>query len=554
MAKVSRRKSKTPKIPKTIDLKADAVFEESDASKATDAALEAGLNAKVDVVADDLESSDVIDANAEIVADIKVDDAVIEASGIVAAEKEADNHTNDDTANKNETPSKPTDEPIIATVVPVKKKSRLGLYAGTFLSALVGGGIALGGAGALNKVGWLKYVPYADGLVYGGDTSKDAAALESAQTQIESLKIQISEMNSNNNSSDIIARLNALEGSASRSADVDLSSIEEAIKAALEKSELANLNSQKALSKYDELSTSILTTGLATGVNAGGGLDEEALKTLLAGQSSAMNDSFETRILALEAKPEKIPVDNSSMLLQLDEVSKSVATLSTQIDSVEKSSQESSKQTNDLLTSELGLINDKINTEILGPMADVKAAAGAALTGQKVAHSVTARSLKAALEHGGNFSNEVFAVQALLGENETLDLLKPIAEKGILTPKQLLVEFDVVEQKIFELESKPANDAGVMDKFLSSAKSLIKIRPKGALTGDSASAVASRIRAGIVSGDLEIAENEWDGLTEDAKALSANWVEKLNARIEATNLVSKLIEALSTTASTKNKG
>lgn len=539
MAKVSRRKSKTPK---TIDLKADAVIEESDASKATDAALEAGLNAKVDVVADDLGSKDGVSGKADIV----VGDDVIEA-----AEKEAEKTLDAkiDVAGENEQSSN-ADTIVPPIAAPVKKKSRLGLYAGTFLSALVGGTIALGGAGALNKVGWLKYVPYADGLVYGGDTSKDAAALEAAQAQINALEVQITQLSSeNSNASDLLDRVAALEASASNIVVPDFSNIEAAIKSASDKSDLANQNGLKALSKIDELSTSIVASA-----GSAGGIDEEALKTLLAGQSSSVGDAFETRILALENKPDIAPVDNSNLISQIDAVSSSVTALSSRIDGVEQASQESSLKANEMVNTELSLINEKINNEILGPMAEVKAAAGAALTGQKVAHSVTARSLKAALEHGGNFSSEVFAVQALLGENESLNLLLPIAEKGVLTPKQLLLEFETVEHKIFELESMPSSDAGVLDKFLSSAKSLVKIRPKGAVKGDSGSAVASRIRQAISKGELEVAGKEWSGLNEDAKTLSADWFEKLSSRIEAKNLVSVLIEALSTTASAENKG
>lgn len=547
MAKVSKRKSKTPK---TIDLKADAVFEESDASKETDAALEAGLSGKVDVVAGDLKKGSTKASKSKIKADIVVDEAVIQSAEKKAALNVEAIESGKAEVNKNDKNASDEAQSVEATnddsevVAPIKKKSRLGLYAGTFLSALVGGGIALGGAGALNKAGWLKYVPYADGLVYGGDTSKDAQAVEAAQLQINELKAQISQLSSNDNSADLIGRIAALEANAnstSGSRNVDLSNIEQAIDAVSKKSKLANTNAQKALTKIDELSTSIVTSS-----GSAGGIDEAALKTLLAGQSNNLTNAFETRITALEAKPATAPIDNSNLVSQIDAVSNSVSSLSTRIDGVEKTSQES--------VSKISLINEQIDSEILAPMAEVKAAAGAALTGQKVAHSVTARSLKAALEHGGNFSSEVFAVQALLGENEAIELLKPIAEKGVQTPKQLLAGFKTVEDNIYILESKPAKDAGVMDKFLSSAKSLVKIRPSGAVEGASASAIASRIRAAINVGDLDGAKTEWDGLNEKSKELSLNWIDGLNNRIEAGNLVSKLIEALSASATAKDEG
>lgn len=548
MVKAKRRKSKSPK---TIDLKADAVFEESAASKETDAALEAGLSAQVDVVVDDFGNSDAVGAKADIV----VDDAVIEAAknevpqnSDTGTESVGSKNTNENTSENNGKESA-VDAPIIASV---KKKSRFGLYAGTFISALVGGGIALGGAGALNKVGWLKYVPYASGLVYGGDTSKEAAALETAQAEINALKVQITELSSSSSSSAVlIERIAALEASVSDAASadlssIDLSSIENAVKSASEKSDLANQNAKNALVQINELSTKIVTTA--------GGIDSDVLKDILAEQSSDLAQVFESRIFALESKSEITPVDTSKTISQVNEVAQSVTSLSSRIDVVEKESQHSSATVMELLTSELALINAKIDNEILAPMAEVQAAASAAMTGQKVAYSVTARSLKAALDHGGKFSSEVFAVQALLGENETLNLLKPIAEKGVQTPKQLLVGFKVVEDKIFDFESKPTKDAGMMDKFLSSAKSLIKIRPKGAVDGANATAVASRVRLAISNGDLDVAKTEWEGLPEAAKDISANWYEGLSTRIEAGNLVSKLIELLSVTASPENKG
>lgn len=498
VVKATRRKRKSPK---TIDLKADAIVEESNASMETDAAIEAGLNPNQDTSRASVEapSAKIVDAEKTD----KTKDTKKEASSF-GAEGIADKNLK-------------TEEPM---VTPPKKKNRAGFYAGTFLSALVGGGIAIGGAGALNEAGLLKYVPFASGLIYGGDTSSNtsmsATVLEGTQTEISLLKEQIAGLKSAQPASispELLERIAALEAAAQNSANiavgevVDLTKIESALADVLDKSNTANQNSQDALAKISELS-----------------------KTMVLPSVSGVADT--------------------ATISKLNGLTGSLATMSERMDVVEKGTRESSAY----VAGQLASMNDKIKNEILAPMAEVKAAASAALTGQKVARSVSARSLKSALENGGRFSSEVLTVQALLGTNETITALMPLAEKGVQTTKQLAVGFKTVEDDIFQSQSIPQEDDSVINKFLSSAKSLVKVRPKGVLTGDGAVAIASRIRGAVEDGNLDVAKTEWEKLPDAAKELSANWMQGLEERLSAEGLIATLIKALSVTASAENKG
>lgn len=489
MAKVARRKRKSPK---TIDLKADVIVEESNASMETDAAIEAGLNSKQDA------GVEVVDAEA---AD-KTENTQKDTSSSIA-DGEPDENSK-------------VEDPMVA---PIKKKSRAGFYAGTFLSALVGGGIAIGGAGALNKAGLLKHVPFASGLIYGGDASKGAAPAETTQTEINLLKEQILALKSAKPSPispELLDRMTALEAVVQKSdgaatetgaVAVDLSKIESALADVLEKSNTANQNSQDALAKISELS-----------------------KTIVLPSVSGVVDAATTS--------------------KLNSLSGSFASMSKRMDVVEKGTRESAAY----VAGQLASMNDKIKNEILTPMAEVKAAADVALTSQKVARSVSVRSLKAALENGGRFSNEVLTVQALLGTNETITALMPLAENGVQTVKQLAANFKTVEDGIFASQLAPQEDDSVINKFLSSAKSLVKVRPKGVLTGTGAIDIASRIRAAVEGSNLSAAKTEWETLPDEAKEISINWMQDLKNRLSAENLVATLIKALSVTTSAENKG
>ncbi|MFK7901926.1 MAG: COG4223 family protein [Nitratireductor sp.] len=495
MVKASRKKAKSPK---TIDLDKKDFVAETDASAQTDAALEA---AKLD----------------------KVDDANIDAD-LPNADEVSEN-----TADKAEELAQETANEML----PVKKKSRFGLILGTFLAATAGGALALGGAGALNKMGWLEHIPYASGLVYGGNGSANenvvgAEQIKALENQILTLKTAAPEIDP----AALEERLNAIEASIGATSGETNSQMETSLATALDTSASANDSAKEALAKVEELSN-LVTSG--TGENAEGGVfnaEFAAVKTNLDAQIKALQN----RLATMEASSQ----DSAQFVSGIGNLTSDISKLNERIEKLSVQG----VQNSDALVA----LNQKIDVDVLEPMAKVQSAADAAVNGIKVARSVNVNALQSALENGGVFKNEVLAVEALLGESDEINALKPIAEAGVLTPSQLLASFNPVEDQILASLEAPLEKSNFVDKLMASAKSLVKVRKKGPQLGDDATAVASRIRDALSAGDASKAKSEWNGLSASAKDISMGWSKDLDARVSAEEMVSKLIEALSVTS------
>ena len=86
------------------------------------------------------------------------------------------------------------------------------------------------------------------------------------------------------------------------------------------------------------------------------------------------------------------------------------------------------------------------------------------------------------------------------------------------------------------------------DRLMTSAKSLVKVRPVGNIEGDSVEAIAARMEDKVKNGDLPGAAAQWNDLPASAKQASAAFKQALEARIRVEDLVgSALSKAISGT-------
>ncbi|RUX34505.1 phage tail protein, partial [Mesorhizobium sp. M7A.F.Ca.AU.002.02.1.1] len=84
-------------------------------------------------------------------------------------------------------------------------------------------------------------------------------------------------------------------------------------------------------------------------------------------------------------------------------------------------------------------------------------------------------------------------------------------------------------------------NAGFVQSLLSSAQSLVKVRPIGAVEGAGAPETVARMEAAVNQGDYAKALSEYETLPEAAKAAGADFAGKLKARIEVETQVDALI-------------
>ena len=81
----------------------------------------------------------------------------------------------------------------------------------------------------------------------------------------------------------------------------------------------------------------------------------------------------------------------------------------------------------------------------------------------------------------------------------------------------LLAETDAAANAMIAAAAPPKQDAGFFERLLSSAESLVTVRPIGAVEGAGVPETVARMEVAIQAGDLEKALAEYDTLPEAAQ-------------------------------------
>ena len=481
------RKSRRQKQPATIDLKANPPEEaetvedvaEAEASEAAVSAEASSVFAE-EAVKDDMPSEGGGDAEGD---DGDPEAAVTPEGGEIPAETSRE-----------------------------EKRGGVGGLIQAAVAAVVGGGIALGGANLMGQLG-------ASGLPEGADP----AAISQSQEDIQALKAQLESLQqsvaggASQDNEALSARVEALESAAGSGDGASISGEVEAAKSA---ADTALQRAQELETRLGELNAAILE---------GGGEGANGATTVLSG--------IEERLTALEAEAAGLSADLEARLAQMSEQASTSSDTEAAI--------EQNRQAIAGLKSEVEAVSAQINEKILPSMEQVEAAAEAAVSGQKIARSVSARALSNVLQQGGACSAELASAEALAGGAPEFERLRAIADKGIETQAQLLAGFDDVANRIVKVESRPDEDAGIVGRFMASAKSLVVVRPAGPVEGNSVGAILSRVEAALKSGNSGEALSQWETLPEEARRMGAEWEQALRQRIEAESLIGTVVEKLS---------
>ena len=321
----------------------------------------------------------------------------------------------------------------IASVAPPQKANAS--FGSLLFSAILGGGVALGGASLIGPNSALQSVPVIGGLFASDD---DSGAVDGLNSEIAALKDQIAKLQSTpaSVSPEVSDRLAALEsgiaavGSAGEN-NGDSPKAEEALN-------LANAAAQKA----DEVSQKIAELSSKIVEGAGGdSVDMDALKAALSGELTVLASKVLTIEKSLGAENTGQTTAELSSIKEsinsLSDIPGKVESLSTSVSGMSANSQ----QLTDTITSladRLKAVETSVDEKILPSMSSVEKAAVAAVESQKVARSVSARALSAVLENGGAFSSELASAEALLGTNDTIEALRALSRKGIQSKSGLL--------------------------------------------------------------------------------------------------------------------
>ncbi|MDX8492830.1 phage tail protein [Mesorhizobium sp. VK22B] len=330
----------------------------------------------------------------------------------------------------------------------------------TIAAGVIGGMIALAGAGLLQAVGLL------------GSPASSGAQLDGVTGEIASLKSEIAALKET--------------GDAGASAKVDgLSSALDQVK-----SDIAALKS-----------------------SAGQSGDGAALK--------ALNDKVgqvETAVADLQKAGSAAPVDLGPLnekLAGLDALVKSAGDAAKAQDGRIAGLEQSMQQ-----------LSSKVEAQASQP---------------KIALAIAASALKAALDRGAPFATELDTFAAIAPDAPEIAVLRSYAEKGVPTRATLASEVDAAANAMVEAATPVDRNAGFFQSLVSSAESLVKVRPVGAVEGKGAPETVARIEVAVNQGDYAKALAEYDTLPDAAKAAGADFAGKLKARLEVENQIEALI-------------
>jgi hypothetical protein len=149
--------------------------------------------------------------------------------------------------------------------------------------------------------------------------------------------------------------------------------------------------------------------------------------------------------------------------------------------------------------------------------------------------------LKAALDRGAPFAAELETFAAISPDAPEIAALRPYAETGVPTRAEIATEMPAAANAMVAASEPVDQNAGFLQNLLSSAQSLVRVRPIGAVEGAGAPEIVARMEVAVNQGDYAKALSEYDTLPEAVKAAGAEFAGKLKARIEVEKQVDALI-------------
>jgi len=146
--------------------------------------------------------------------------------------------------------------------------------------------------------------------------------------------------------------------------------------------------------------------------------------------------------------------------------------------------------------------------------------------------------LKAAIDRGGPFRPELDTFANVAPDDPAVADLKNFAQTGVPSRADLIRQVTDVATAIVATTQNDNPNQSWTDRLMSSAQSLVQVRPVGNVSGDGIDAITARFEDKVKNGDLPGAVTEWNSLPDTAKSASAAFKQSLEARIRVEDLVS----------------
>lgn len=163
--------------------------------------------------------------------------------------------------------------------------------------------------------------------------------------------------------------------------------------------------------------------------------------------------------------------------------------------------------------------------------------------------TVAAQALQAAVERGAPFQAELKAVQALGAAPSATAPLEAFAATGLPRVEPLVHELAALVPALRQATDTSSGDTTFLGKLKANMHNLVDFTPAEPPPGNDPAAVMTRIDIDADRGDIAAALNDIAALPDHAKALTADWAQKAQARQDALaasrNISAETLAALS---------
>ncbi|WP_025396313.1 COG4223 family protein [Rhizobium leguminosarum] len=252
---------------------------------------------------------------------------------------------------------------------------------------------------------------------------------------------------------------------------------------------------------------------------------KQSVANLAANPASTDDGELAKRVAVLETAA-KAPVAGAPAdSVDVEALNQKIAELTGQVDQLRSTLAQSSEQqtTN---RADIAKRLEEAEKKLNEPREDVA-----------VARAIAAAALKAAIDRGGPFLAELDTFAGVAPDDPAVADLRAFAETGVPSRTELVSEVPDVATAIVEAVNQPDPNQSWSDRLMSSAKSLVTVRPVGNIEGESVEAIAARMEEKVKNGDLPGASAEWNNLPVLGKQASAAFKQSLEARIRVEELV-----------------
>lgn len=157
--------------------------------------------------------------------------------------------------------------------------------------------------------------------------------------------------------------------------------------------------------------------------------------------------------------------------------------------------------------------------------------------------AIAASALKAAIDRGDPFMTELETYASIAPQSSEIEALRGMAATGVPSRTAIDDAFPAVANAMIAAAKVQDPNAGFLDRLVSSAQSLVQVRPVGTVEGEGAPAIVARMEVALKKGDYAGAVAEYDKLPEPAKAAGAEFIAKVKAREAADGLIGTILSA-----------